>query len=126
MKKSNSNLNKLISNSGINFLFRILGLSTSFLIVLIISNLFGIENYGNFSLIFTITQAVAMIFALGIPNALILLIGNKNLSNKEAKVLLFKGIKITLLLSILPILVLFFGAEFIATTVFNNANLILF
>jgi O-antigen/teichoic acid export membrane protein len=126
MNVFSDNLKVLISSSGLNFLFRIIGLGTSFLIVFIISNLFGIENYGNFSLIFTITQAIAMIFALGIPNALILLIGNKNLSNREAKVLLFKGIKITLILSILPIIVLFFGAEFIATSVFNSSNLILF
>ena len=71
MKLINPHIKKLLSSSGINFLFRIFGLGTSFFIVLLISRLFGVANYGGYSLTFTIAQATAMIFGLGIPNALI-------------------------------------------------------
>ena len=103
MKTTNPYLKKLVSSSGVNFLFRIFGLATSFLIVLLISRLFGVENYGSYSLTFTIAQATAMVFGLGIPNALILLIGNRNFNEIEAKKLLFKGLKITLVFSIIQI-----------------------
>ena len=99
MLKANPYLKKIISSSGVNLLFRIFGLGTSFLIVFLISRLFGVSNYGSYSLTFTISQAFAMIFALGIPNALIMLVGNRNLSQIEAKALLFKGVKITFLFS---------------------------
>ncbi|WP_430399721.1 flippase [Flavobacterium sp.] len=125
MTKPNNSFKKLISTSGINFLFRIFGLASSFLIVFFISRFFGVTNYGNYSLSFTISQATAMIFALGIPNALILVVGNRKLSLKEAKTLLFKGIKIALLFSIIPFLFFFFYADIISE-VFGSLKLIPF
>lgn len=125
MKKINSNLSKLISNSGINFLFRIFGLSTSFLIVFIISRFFGVSNFGNYSLTFTISQAIAMVFAMGVPNALIMLVGNKVLNQIETKALLFKGVKLTMLFSFIPVFIFYFGSEFIAQ-LFKSKGLIPF
>jgi O-antigen/teichoic acid export membrane protein len=122
---TNPHLKKLISLSGVNFLFRIFGLGTSFFIVFLISRIFGVSNYGNYSLVFTISQATAMLFALGIPNALILIIGNKNLNLKEAKSLLFNGIKIALLFSIIPLLLFYFNAVFLSK-LYNNKELVPF
>jgi O-antigen/teichoic acid export membrane protein len=123
MKLINPYTKKFFSTSGINFLFRIFGLGTSFLIVLLISRLFGVEDYGSYSLTFTIAQATAMVFGLGIPNALILLIGNRNFNEIEAKKLLFKGLKITLVFSIIPAILLYFSASFIAIHLFGNCKL---
>jgi O-antigen/teichoic acid export membrane protein len=125
MKKINPQLKKLISTSGTNFFFRIFGLGTSFLIVFIISRFFGVSNFGNYSLTFTISQAIAMIFALGIPNALIMLIGNKNLTPIEAKALLFKGVKIVFLFSLFPFVLFYFGSEYVSQ-LFGNSGLNLF
>lgn len=123
MIKSNPYLKKIISSSGINFLFRVFGLGTSFLIVLLISRLFGVANYGSYSLTFTIAQATAMIFGLGIPNALIMLTGNRNFNEIEAKKLLFKGLKITLLFSLIPTILFYLSADFIAVKLFDNIAL---
>ncbi|RBA29702.1 flippase [Flavobacterium tibetense] len=123
MKLFNPNLKKLISSSGTNFLFRVFGLGTSFLIVLLISRLFGVANYGSYALIFTISQAIAMIFALGIPNTLIVLIGNRSLSQIEAKKLLFKGVKVTLFFSIIPFVLLYLNAGFISVKWFDTVEL---
>ena len=123
MKKTSPYLKKIISSSGVNFLFRIFGLGTSFLVVLLISRWFGVTNYGSYSLTFTIAQATTMIFALGIPNALIMLTGNRNLSTVEVKKLLFKGIKIALLFSLIPSLIFYFGSSFIAIRCFGNIEL---
>lgn len=123
MKLISPHINKIISSSGINFLFRVFGLVTSFLIVLLISRLFGVANYGSYSLTFTIAQATAMIFGLGIPNALIMLTGNRNFNEIEAKKLLFKGLKITLLFSLIPTILFYLSADFIAVKLFENIAL---
>jgi len=123
MKLINPHIKKLLSSSGINFLFRIFGLGTSFFIVLLISRLFGVANYGGYSLTFTIAQATAMIFGLGIPNALIMVTGNQNFNEIEAKKLLFKGLKITLLFSLIPTILFYLSADFIANKLFENIAL---
>jgi O-antigen/teichoic acid export membrane protein len=61
----NKKLSKIISSSGVNFIFRIFGLGTSFLTTIIITRLFGVATFGNYSLVFTISQAAAIIFTLG-------------------------------------------------------------
>lgn len=123
MNNIQPHIKKIISSSWINFLFRIFGLGTSFFIVLLISRWFGVINYGSYSLTFTIAQATAMIFGLGIPNALIMLTGNKNLNKIEAKKLLFSGLKVTLLFSLIPSFLFYLSADFIAVRLFDNINL---
>lgn len=123
MNNIQPHIKKIISSSGINFLFRVFGLGTSFFIVLLISRWFGVINYGSYSLTFTIAQATAMIFGLGIPNALIMLTGNKNFNEIEAKKLLFSGLKVTLLFSLIPSVLFYFSADFIAVEWFDNINL---
>jgi O-antigen/teichoic acid export membrane protein len=124
MNSNSQGFKKIITSSGVNFLFRIFGLFTSFLTTFIISRFFGIADYGNYALVFTISQAAALIFTLGIPNTLIKIIGNHNFSYLQAKKLLVKGLKITLLLSILPISFFYFGSDFLALDVFHNKQLI--
>lgn len=122
MIKNNVELKQTLSQSSINFMFRIFGLGSSFLTILIISRLFGINNYGSFSLILTISQAITLIFAFGLPNALIFLKGNQKLSIEQTKSLLLKGITITVTISIIPVLIFFSLAEFLAS-LFKNPDL---
>jgi O-antigen/teichoic acid export membrane protein len=124
MNVLSANFKKIISSSGVNFIFRIFGLFTSFLITVIITRLFGVGVYGNYSLVFTISQATALLFTLGIPNTLIKIIGNHNFTYSKAKKLLIKGIKIALLFSLLPIIFFYFGAELLSNKVFENPKLI--
>lgn len=122
--KDSNSFKKIISSSGINFIFRVFALASAFLINIIIPRLFGLEAYGNYSLVFTIAQATAMIFALGIPSALIKLVGNNSLNFLQAKKVLIKGLKATLLFSIIPILFFSVGSEFLSYDVFNNTKLV--
>lgn len=122
MIKNNEELRHTLSQSSINFMFRIFGLGSSFLTILIISRLFGITNYGSFSLILTISQAVTLIFTFGLPNALIFLKGNQKLSIEQTKRLLLKGITTTTTISIIPVLIFFSLAEFLAS-LFKNPDL---
>lgn len=123
MIQLNKKFSKIISSSGVNFIFRIFGLGTSFLTTIIITRLFGVTTFGNYSLVFTISQAAAIIFTLGIPNTLIKIIGNHDFNYLQAKKLLIKGIKGSLLFSIIPVLLFYFGADFLSETIFNNPDL---
>lgn len=120
---STHDLKKIVSSSGINIAFRLLGLGTSFLTTVVITNFFGVDVFGNYSLAFTISQATAMIFALGVPNAIVKLVGNNNLTFLQAKKVLIKGLKITLTFSIIPIGFLWFTSEYIAEKVYDSPNL---
>lgn len=124
MNPVSQNFKKVISSSGITLIFRIFGLATSFLSTILITRFFGLANFGNYSLIFTICQACAMIFALGIPAALIKIVGNHNMDLRQAKSLLKRGIKITCYFAILPVVIFYAGASFFSTTVFKNELLV--
>ncbi len=119
----NPGLKKIITSSGVNFLFRIFGLLASFLTTFIISRLYGLSDYGNYALVFTISQAAAMVFTMGIPNTLIKIIGNHDFSYLQARKLLLKGLKVTLVLSAIPMAFFYFGSGFLSTTVFHNWQL---
>lgn len=124
MIQLNSSFKKIISSSGVNFIFRIFGLGTSFLTTVLITRFFGVGTFGNYSLVFALSQIIALLFTLGIPNTLIKIIGNNNFSFLQAKRLLIKGLKGALIFSIIPVLFFYFGSQILSQTVFHNTQLI--
>ncbi len=124
MFQLNSSSKKLISSSGVNFIFRIFGLGTSFLTTVLITRFFGVETFGDYSLVFALSQIIALLFTLGIPNTLIKIIGNNNFTFLQAKKLLIKGLKGSLIFSIIPILFFYFCSDYLSKTVFHNPQLI--
>lgn len=123
MSSSQESFKKIIPTFGINFIFRIFGLGSAFLVTFLITRLFSVATFGNYSLVFTIAQATSIIFTLGIPITQIKIIGNNNYDYKKAKKLLLVGIKLALVFSLLPILVFYFGSDFIAEEIFHNNDL---
>ena len=124
MIQLNSSFKKLISSSGVNFIFRIFGLGTSFLTTVLITRFFGVGTFGDYSLVFALSQIIALLFTLGIPNTLIKIIGNNNFTFSQAKKLLIKGLKGSLILSIIPILFFYFGSTFLSESIFHNTQLV--
>lgn len=124
MIQLNSSFKKIISSSGVNFIFRIFGLGTSFLTTVLITRFFGVGTFGNYSLVFALSQIIALLFTLGIPNTLIKIIGNQNFTFSQAKRLLIKGLKGSLIFSVIPVLFFYFGSSFLSETVFHNTQLI--
>jgi len=60
----NSKLYESFTTSGLTFIFRILGMGLSFLIIRVIAKNFGIETFGSFSIIQTIVNVLLIIFTL--------------------------------------------------------------
>lgn len=115
-------INDILKRGGITFLFRMIAMALSFITMSYITNFFGKDIFGNYSLTLTVLQIVVMVFAIGTPYAFISFTGGFE-NNEKAKGLLFKVSKIVLVLSIIPVIVFFFGAQFLAEFVFNKAEL---
>lgn len=118
-----SSLKQLFLSGGVTFIFRIGGLGLNFLVTYFITYFFDDKALGNYILAFTLCQATAIIFALGMPNALISHLANKPIKHPFAQFMLRRGLFILVLVSAIPFLVYFFGSEFISLEIFNNSSL---
>ncbi len=103
-------------------MFRIGGLAINFLVLLIITNKYGDEVYGSYSLVFTIAQAAGLLFALGFPNALVSHLGLRSLREPFSQQMFRKGLVILAVIAVIPLLVFLAGAEFIAVTIFDSGS----
>jgi O-antigen/teichoic acid export membrane protein len=130
MKRIKKIINQSISfkqvllSGGTTFVYRIAGLLLNFFITFFITKNFGPSIFGNFSLVLTILQATTMIFALGLPNALINYLGVNKIDDHFSQFLLKKGLKIVLISALIPSSIYFVLKNTIATTVFHNQNLV--
>lgn len=114
IKKLYSQVHYLFFNKGgYTLLYRMLGMGMSFLSLTFISNQFGGDDFGLFSLSLTLLQIATMFFSLGLPSAFIAFTGGFS-SREENKGLLIKAYKIILITAILPLTLLYFQSEYIA------------
>lgn len=111
----------IFKKGGHTFFFRIFGMIFNFAITLFITNIYGSSSYGLFALSLTILQLLVMFFSFGIPAAFISFTGAFN-SIDLNKGLLIKSYKIVFLLSIIPVVLLYFNADYIAVF-FNKLHL---
>jgi O-antigen/teichoic acid export membrane protein len=106
-------LKLIFSKENSTFIFKLSGMFLNFFVTLLITNYFGGSSYGLFSLALTFQQFLVMFFSLGIPSAFIAFTGEFN-SEKQNKGFLVKSYKISFLIGIIPILLLYFGAIHVA------------
>lgn len=123
MIKSIKETRSVFTTSSLNFVYRIFGLGMSFIVTVLISRLFGVAVFGNYSLVLAISQISALFFTLGIPNTLIKIVGNQKLTYHQSQDLLKKGLKGAVTTSLIPAIVLYFSAGFIADKIFKNPDL---
>ncbi|OYQ41558.1 flippase [Flavobacterium aurantiibacter] len=123
MIKSIKETRSIFTTSSLNFVYRIFGLGMSFIITVLISRLFGVAVFGNYSLVLAISQISALFFTLGIPSTLIKIVGNQKLTYHQSKDLLKKGLKGAVAISVIPATLVYFNADFIAVKLFKNAEL---
>ncbi len=110
----------LLSQGGVSFLFRIIGMLLGFTNIWLISHYYSAETYGIFSLVQTVILILLMVFTLGVQNILIIEISKESFKeNNVPEYFLGKIMKLILLISVLPVSVLFFGSE-ILSSLFNN------
>ncbi|MEC4003519.1 flippase [Flavobacterium sp. SUN052] len=115
-------ISDILKKGGITFLFRMIAMVLSFLTISFITNFFGKENFGSYSLSLTVLQMVVMVFAVGTPYAFVSFTGGFD-SHEKAKGLLIKTTKIILIISVFPMFFFLFGAQFLAQFLFSKPEL---
>lgn len=104
-------------------MFRIGGLAINFLVVSIITKVYGEGVYGDYALVLTLAQALGLFFALGFPNALVSHLGLRSLRDPFSQKMFRKGLTILASLAFIPFLIFFFGANGIAEHIFKSESL---
>ncbi|WP_367756317.1 flippase [Flavobacterium sp. WC2430] len=121
--KDRETIQYLLSQGGFSFLFRMFAMLFSFISMWFITNFYGEADYGTYALALTVLQILAMVFALGVPNAFVSFAGRID-NVEKLKGLLLKSGAIVLISSLFPILCFSFGAQFFSETVFQKPSLL--
>ena len=122
-KTDKETIQYLLSKGGFSFLFRMFAMAFSFISMWFITNFYGQAVYGTYTVALTVLQILAMVFALGIPNAFVSFAGGID-NVEKLKGLLLKSGAIILISSLVPMLVFSFGSGFFSETVFQKASLL--
>lgn len=115
-------LYEVFTTSGLTFIFRILGMGLSFLIIRIIAKNFGIEIFGSFSIIQTIVNILLIVFTLGIQNTLLIEFNRQKLDSDSLFSFVNHSFKLVFYFILIPSILLFFLADFLAE-IFNDISL---
>lgn len=118
-------INSILKKGGLIFIFRIVSMATTFFTTWFISTKYGESNFGRFSLSLTVLQICFLFFALGLPNAFLAFTG-KFKENNLKKGFLIKTTKIVLSISVMPAILIFFGANFISNYIFEKETLLVY
>ena len=118
-------LKELLSGSAVVFIFRILGLFSGYLLSYIITQYFGEEVLGVYSLSFTLLSLVVVASRLGLDEALVKILSDLISKNKtgQAKDAYDKSVRLISIVSILLSIVVYQSADYIAAW-FGNEMLI--
>ncbi len=121
LSSETSNLKYLFGKGGISFLFRMFGMGLSFYIIDLVSNAYNVDTYGNFSIVQSTILVLTMIFTLGVQNVLIINVATTNSNDYSAQLnILYKAIKLIVLVSIVPVIVIYFLSNYVALNVFSK------
>jgi O-antigen/teichoic acid export membrane protein len=117
---------QLIKKSGAVLFLRIVGMAFSFLAVLFISNFYGAEVYGRYSLSITLLQFLILIFSLGLTSSVIKLTSDVNFfrNKKPLNRYLFNSMVLLFLSMLICSLLLYFFKQQLAITIFNDVKII--
>lgn len=117
---------QLLRKSGVVLILRVLGMTFSFIAVLFISNFYGAEVYGRYSLSITLLQFLVLIFSLGLNTSVVKLTSDVNFFKNEKPLnrYLFNSIILLLFFTLLSGFLLYFFKDEIAIIIFNDLKLI--
>jgi O-antigen/teichoic acid export membrane protein len=123
---SDIHLKEILTGSAVTFVLKMSGMLLGYVVILIISSIYGAEGVGLYNLTLSILMFVSMIATLGIDNSILRYVGefNKNTQEYKLKLLYRYVIELTIPLSIVIAIVLYYYAKTIALEVFKNQNYI--
>ncbi len=111
--KNDIDFMELLKGSSISFIFKISGMLFSYAAMLFITNKYGAEEWGVFSICFTLLSMVILIPKFGFDNALVRIITALNSTGKSEEIrgVLKKAVTISFLISLIVIILIQVFAE---------------
>jgi len=121
-------LTELLKGSSIAFIFKIVGMILSYILMLLIAKWYGAETMGLYALSLTMLNIFVILGLFGFDNALVKFVSDYNSHQKAEliKEVYYKSLRITIPISLILLFILFFNADFFAKNVFKNEALIYF
>lgn len=114
----------LLKNSTQVFVFRITGVIFAYLIMILITNYFGAEIYGRYTISITLLQFAVLLFAFGIPTAIVKLTSDKvNFDMIPKNDYLKKALISVLISSVIGGVILFLLSSVLSNHIFNDEQL---
>ena len=120
-----SDLKYLIKNSGLTFALRIGGMGLGYVIAILISQFYGAETYGRYSILVNFSLFAIMIFSIGIPTAIVKLSSSPSFhsKNKPLNNYLKKSLIILIISGLTGSLIIYLLKSFLAITIFHDSSL---
>ena len=125
IQTNDNNLKELIKGSSSAFILKIAGMLFSYASMLFITRFYGAEEWGLYSLGFTVLSIAVVIPVFGFDNALIRLIAEINQKSKNTSIVsvLLKASLVTVILSLVVILSIDYFSDFITHCFFERFSL---
>ncbi len=124
--RSEKDLGEILTGGAVAFLYRLATMATTYFLLIFISRKLGKEGVGIYNLCLATSGILVMVGCLGFNTAIVRFVSEYR-SKKflhTIRSLYGKIIRLSILISGLITIVLFFGSEFIATRLFDDVNLI--
>ncbi|MBT8254152.1 MAG: flippase [Flavobacteriaceae bacterium] len=120
------NLSPLFKKSGSVFILRITGMVLTYVGILFITNVYGAEVYGRFSLVQTLLQLIILLFSMGLGTAIIKLTSDQNFfsGTRPINTYLKNAIGLILISSMVCSALLVVLKSVLAVKIFNDPGLI--
>ncbi len=124
-KLKDRHLSELLKGSFVALVFKVLGIVTGYIFILLVSRNFGAEVMGILALSFTILQISSVIGSLGFDTALLRFVAEYSSQNRPdlVKEVYVRAIEIIVPFSLFLSVFLFFSTPYISKYVFHKENL---
>ena len=123
--KNNSTFRELIKGSSVTLIIKLTGMAFGYLTMLFITNVYGADEWGLYSLCLTILSISVLLPKFGFDNSLVRIITELKLhqNNSEIKNVIYKSVTISIVISLVLILIINLFSEFIVIDVLNKPEL---
>jgi O-antigen/teichoic acid export membrane protein len=124
-KNKDKNFIELLKGSSISLFLKILGMVFGYAAMLFITNYYGAEEWGIYSLSITLLSIAVLIPKFGFDNALVRIIAEikAHSSNKVIISVLYKALTISIIISLVIIILMNSFSEILAIKILNQENI---
>ncbi|MFT4800476.1 MAG: O-antigen/teichoic acid export membrane protein [Flavobacteriaceae bacterium] len=116
---------ELLKGSSISFFLKIIGMLFGYAVMIFVTRVYGAEEWGVYSLCFTILSIAILLPKFGFENSLVRIITELNFTSSKKEILnvLFKAILITVVISLIVIFLLNYFSGYIVSEILNQEEL---